>query len=91
MKSELDPEVSREDAIGVDNQDWGYTSTTMNDFMEEYSRIIHAVYDSPIMNGFCYTQLTDVEQEMNGLLNKDHSFKFDPDEIKKINDRKPNC
>ncbi len=91
VKSETAVEVSREDAIGVDNQDWGYTSTTMSDFMAEYSRIIDAIYASPIMNGFCYTQLTDVEQEMNGLLNKDHSYKFNPDEIKKINDRKPSC
>lgn len=88
VKASKDPEVSREDAIGVSNQDWGYTSSTMDDFLEEYGRIIDAIYDSPIVNGFCYTQLTDVEQEMNGLLSRDHSYKFDPAEIKKINDRK---
>ena len=29
------------------------------------------------MCGFCYTQLTDIEQEQNGLYNYDRSPKFD--------------
>jgi len=41
-----------------------------------------------ILNGFCYTQLTDVEQETNGLLTSDHRYKFDPEEIRRINDKK---
>jgi hypothetical protein len=30
------------------------------------------------MMGFCYTQLTDVEQEVNGLYTYDRVAKFDP-------------
>ena len=82
------PEAGREEAIGVENRDWGYTSASQQGFIDEYARVIGAIYESEIINGFCYTQLTDVEQETNGLLTKDHQYKFDPEEIKKINDRK---
>lgn len=81
-------ETCQEDAIQEANLDWGYTSAAADEFLEEYERVISAVYDSDCMNGFCYTQLTDVEQEMNGLLTRDHQFKFDPDAIKRINDRR---
>lgn len=88
IKSKSIQDTSQEDAISHSDMDWGYTSSSKDDFLDEYSRIINAIYDSDLMNGFCYTQLTDVEQEMNGLLTEKHEFKFDPKEIKKINDRK---
>ena len=34
--------------------------------------------------GYCYTQLTDVQQEINGLLRADHTPKFDLERLKKI-------
>ena len=37
--------------------------------------------------GFCYTQLTDVEQEQNGLYTYDRKAKFDPAVIAEINRR----
>ena len=77
-----------EEAIRELDKEWGYTSASKSDFLEEYGRVIGAIYDSEIINGFCYTQLTDVEQETNGLLTYDHKYKFDPAEIRKINDRK---
>ena len=55
--------------------DWGYTSALSGEFLDEYKRIVDAIYDSEILSGFCYTQLTDVEQETNGLLTKDHQYK----------------
>lgn len=88
VKAETVQETCQEDAIQEANLDWGYTSASADEFLEEYERVIHAVYDSEIMNGFCYTQLTDVEQEMNGLLTRDHQFKFDPDAIKRINENR---
>ena len=36
--------------------------------IEELNRIVDAVYDSELISGFCYTQLSDVQQEINGLL-----------------------
>ena len=31
--------------------------------------------------GFCYTQLTDIEQEQNGVYNYDRTLKFDMERI----------
>lgn len=66
---------------------WGYTSvTTEEDFVSEYARVLAAVYSSQVIHGFCYTQLTDVEQEINGLVAYDRTPKCDPARIKAIND-----
>lgn len=66
---------------------WGYTSVTNEkDFIEDYERIMKAVYSSKILFGFCYTQLTDVEQEINGLLTYDRRPKCELEKIKKLND-----
>ena len=48
--------------------------------------MIEAIYASDVITGFCYTQLSDVEQEQNGLLDATHNYKVDPLKIKKIND-----
>ena len=45
-----------------------------------------AVYASKGLWGYCYTQLTDVEQEINGLVTYDRKPKCNLAEIKKIND-----
>ena len=39
------------------------------------------------MCGYCYTQVTDVQQEINGLMDIDRNFKVDADTIKEINER----
>lgn len=75
-------------SISEDESGWGYTAISRSEFLKEYSRIIHAVYDSDLICGYCYTQLTDVEQEINGLLTSSHQYKFDPEKIKEINDGK---
>ena len=36
------------------------------------------------VEGFCYTQLTDVQQEQNGLLDFERVPKVDPDLIRPI-------
>jgi hypothetical protein len=53
---------------------------------EELERIYLAISKSNCIQGICYTQLTDVEQEVNGLLTFDRKFKIDPSIIKKINE-----
>ncbi|WP_024294224.1 glycoside hydrolase family 2 protein [Lacrimispora indolis] len=88
IKKEKTEEITGEKAMRAGGQDWGYTSVPDTDFLKEYERVIHAIYDSDLINGFCYTQLTDVEQESNGLLTRDHQYKFKPEDIRKINDRK---
>ena len=67
---------------------WGYTSVNNEDeFIEDYQRIMTAVYQSRGLWGYCYTQITDVEQEINGLLTYDRQPKCDLSKIKAINDQ----
>ena len=47
-----------------------------------------ALLSNSRMFGFCYTQLTDVEQEQNGLYTYDRTPKFDPAIIRAINTQK---
>lgn len=72
--------------VGEDSG-WGYTSVNnAEEFIADYDRIMQAVYSSKALFGYCYTQLTDVEQEINGLLTYDRKPKCELKQIKKIND-----
>lgn len=48
---------------------WGYGHRPADEeeFIKRYIGLAKALLDNPHMAGFCYTQLTDVEQEVNGL------------------------
>ena len=69
---------------------WGYgdAPTTREAFLERFRRLTDALLDHPHIGGFCYTQLTDVEQEQNGLYTYDRRAKFDPETIRAIVSRK---
>jgi hypothetical protein len=58
---------------------WGYGTgpKTIEEFYTRYAGLVNALLDNPDMFGFCYTQLTDVEQEKNGLYFYDRRPKFD--------------
>ena len=59
------------------------------EFYDRYKRLTHAIIDNPCMFGLCYTQLTDVEQEQNGLFTYDtREPKFDLKVLKKIMKKK---
>ncbi len=64
---------------------WGYGAAPTNkeEFYTRYKGLCDALLDSPSQFGFCYTQLTDVEQEQNGLYTYDRQPKFD---VKRIHD-----
>ncbi|MED9967991.1 MAG: glycoside hydrolase family 2 TIM barrel-domain containing protein [Blautia sp.] len=65
---------------------WGYTSASNEqEFLEDYERIMKAVMESKALYGYCYTQLSDVEQEMNGLLTYDRKPKCSLEKIRRIN------
>ncbi len=67
---------------------WGYTGVnTPKAYQEELERLFDIVYESKLLSGFCYTQLTDVEQEINGLLDYDRNPKLPIEVIKKIIER----
>ncbi len=61
---------------------WGYSrAATETQFTDRYARMLHAVRDTPIFAGFCYTQFTDTYQEANGLLYMDRTPKFPLDQM----------
>ncbi|KAI3476384.1 hypothetical protein L1887_62036 [Cichorium endivia] len=88
-------------ALRVDNVgttakcvDWGYANASSQaDFLEQFEALVHALTrpssgaeSTRLVQGFCYTQFADVEQEVNGLLTKDRTFKIPPAKIKAILD-----
>lgn len=70
-----------------DDKAWGYGNrpTSEQEFIERYRGLTEVLLNHPRMCGFCYTQLTDVEQEVNGLYTYDRKAKFDPAIIRAIN------
>lgn len=65
---------------------WGYSAVQAGEeLIEAYREYTKALLDSSVVQGYCYTQLTDVEQEINGLLTYHRKPKCDLSEIKKIN------
>jgi beta-galactosidase/beta-glucuronidase len=71
--------------------EWGYSGVepTREAFVKRLDGLVHALVASPVWAGFCYTQLTDVEQEINGLLTADRKPKADLDELKRIFAQRP--
>ena len=58
---------------------WGYGDApqTIEEFHTRLEGLVDAILGQPHICGYCYTQLTDVEQEQNGIYNYDRSAKFD--------------
>ncbi len=64
---------------------WGYGEriTDLKEVLSKISDLTNAFADNEYITGICYTQLSDVEQEINGLLDHNHEYKFDVEDIKK--------
>lgn len=71
----------------VPNDSWGYSGVekTPEAALERMRGLYAAIAAMPAFAGLCYTQLTDVEQEVNGLLTFDRKPKFDPQLVRAIN------
>ena len=69
---------------------WGYGNApaTPEEFFARYKGLTEALLNNPEIFGFCYTQLYDVEQEVNGLYTYGRAQKFDISLIRKINQQK---
>ncbi len=77
-------------AFNNDDSGWGY-GNKVNDreaFIRRFDEITTAVKKLPYCCGFCYTQVSDVQQEINGLMDMERNFKIDPEIIREINERK---
>ena len=69
---------------------WGYGKgpTTEEEFISRYEVLTSTLLNNPRICAFCYTQLYDVEQEVNGLYTYERKSKFDPEIFRKINMKK---
>jgi beta-galactosidase/beta-glucuronidase len=75
-------------AFSGDEGGWGYSTVTdADEFLERYEGLVEALLRSAPVQGFCYTQLTDVEQEINGLLTYDRKPKVDLARLREITAR----
>lgn len=61
------------------------------EFLAKYRELIDAILDSPVIAGFCYTQLTDTGQETNGLLTENREPKLDAAKVREITTRASNA
>lgn len=67
---------------------WGYNGAvdTEENFLARFENITRALCAHDYILGYCYTQLTDVFQEVNGLLDMHRNPKVDVDKIRTVND-----
>jgi hypothetical protein len=63
---------------------WGYGKAPKNleEFFKRFEALTAVLLDNPDMFGYCYTQLTDVFQEQNGIYAFDRSQKFPLERIR---------
>lgn len=66
---------------------WGYGKQvrTQEEFLERFRSITNAIQKLDYSVGFCYTQLTDVQQEVNGLYTIKREPKVDIEAVRRIN------
>ncbi|MDR9855555.1 glycoside hydrolase family 2 TIM barrel-domain containing protein [Paenibacillus sp. VCA1] len=66
---------------------WGYGKQESSEeaFLSRFRAIHQAIKETDYIVGYCYTQITDVQQEMNGLLTEDRKPKVPLEVIREIN------
>ena len=60
---------------------------TGEDLLNKYRELMEVLSSFKFLSGFCYTQLTDIEQEANGLLTYDRGPKVDPQQVAEVHRR----
>lgn len=79
---------AKEAQSGGDSWGYGARPTSEEEFVKRFKALCDILLDNEEMFGYCYTQLTDVFQEQNGIFYFDRSKKFDMSVIKAIQTRK---
>ncbi|KAH8640037.1 hypothetical protein IG631_02978 [Alternaria alternata] len=82
--------IARAAAGGEEDRtrDWGYTTATdPKDLLKRIEKMMTGIVDGGHCCGFVYTQLTDIEQEVNGVYTPDRKEKLDATEVKKVVER----
>ena len=65
---------------------WGYGDAVKDNeaFIAKLKGQLEAIEELSDITGYCITQLSDVEQEVNGLLDADHEYKLPIDDYIKL-------
>jgi beta-galactosidase/beta-glucuronidase len=65
---------------------WGYgeAAKSFDEMLERIAALTNAILEEEEICGYCYTQLTDVEQEVNGLMTCDRKSKVEPERFRAI-------
>ena len=69
-----------------DNEAWSYGNACRSEeeYIARFKGLCEALMKNPSLMGFCYTQLTDIEQEQNGVYTYEREPKVDPAVFKAI-------
>jgi len=76
---------SHPEKAGKGRNSWGYGKSAVQ-VEDEIKALTDVLLSQPNISGFVYTQLTDVEQEVNGIYTYDRKPKFDLNRLKSIFD-----
>lgn len=76
-------------ALKNDAEGWGYgdMASSNEEYCQRFDAIVTAAKNVEHFCGYCYTQITDVQQEINGVLDEERNCKVDPEIIREINER----
>ncbi|MDX2082005.1 MAG: glycoside hydrolase family 2 TIM barrel-domain containing protein [Terrimicrobiaceae bacterium] len=69
---------------GEDSWGYGDRPASLEAFHKRFEGLCNVLLENPLMFGYCYTQLTDVFQEQNGIYTFDRRPKFDLDRIRAV-------
>ena len=83
--------MSEYGGIAINSEEgWGYGKQVKDEkeLVERFTKLTKAIKNIPYISGYCYTQLTDVQQEINGLMDVERNYKIEPSIIRDINNMK---
>ncbi|GAB4462580.1 MAG: glycoside hydrolase family 2 [Armatimonadaceae bacterium] len=72
---------------GEDSWGYGERVKSLDEFYTRFEGLCDALLDNPDMFGYCYTQLTDIQPEENGIYTFWREPKFDIERIRAIQER----
>ena len=76
-----------EAAEGEDSWGYGERPRNIEEFYARFDELCAVLQEDPHMFGYCYTQLTDIYQEQNGVYRFDRSTKFDLARLRAVQQR----
>lgn len=83
------PEAAAAAAGNAIGESWGYGQRVADEeaFHARFAGLTYTLLRDPLMFGYCYTQLTDVFQEQNGIYRFDRSEKLDVRRVRVVQEQ----